>query len=723
MSGFPLESRAFCLKCVLSSKVYHSLRMGMFTLESSVDAVPGAGKAYVAVLGRMGVRTVRDLVLYFPNRYEDFSATPPIGKVTEAMLQATVIGTVEKVANRRSFGRRMSISEAIISDESGKTTATWFNRPYLVKQLRVGETYRFAGKVSKTRYGLRLLNPLFEVSARGSYLKPFMPVYSTVDGMSQHTLRKIISATAPVIAEMEETLPNTIRARHHLLSLGDAVRLAHFPASAAERDAARKRLGFDEVLALQLSIGRLRRMREVRGAVAVPFNKEAVQAFTNSLPFALTGDQKKAAWAIIGDMEKGVPMYRLLDGDVGSGKTLVAAVAMVNAVRAGYQSTLMAPTEILASQHYETLTKVLKGHGVRVALWTSSYHKASRDGVEALASDKKAQAFLLQEIANGEIDVVVGTHALIEEALKFGRLALAVVDEQHRFGVNARKVLATKSGMPDVEPHLLSMTATPIPRSLALTVFGDLDLSVIKEKPKGRVAITTVLVPRLDRAAAFEKVRKEVAAGRQAFVVCPLIDPSDKLGVSSVSAVAEQLAKEDLNGIAIGMLHGKMKSEEKERVMREMCEGKIKVLVSTSVIEVGVDVPNASVMCIEGAERFGLAQLHQFRGRVGRAEHASWCFLMPSAGSEEDRRLSAMTHISDGFVLAEKDLELRGPGDFLGTAQSGQAAFSMVSFSDVGLIAAAKDAAKEILDSDPELTQHEGLRAMMRRAADGAHLE
>lgn len=417
-------------------------------------------------------------------------------------------------------------------------------------------------------------------------------------------------------------------------------------------------------------------------------------------------------------------MQRLLDGDVGSGKTAVAAALFVNAARAGFQSALMAPTEILARQHFSTLARMFAAHGISVALWTGAYRESARDGRAIACANKKEASTLRDAIAAGEIDVVIGTHALVEESLRFSRLAFAAVDEQHRFGVRTRQALCAKSGMPGFEPHLLSMTATPIPRSLALTVFGDLDISLLVQKPQGRKEVVTVVLPPERRGEAYAAVRRAIAAGRQAFVICPLIDPSDVLGVESVTEAFARLSKEEFPGVALAMLHGKMTSEEKERVMGDFSGSRTAVLVSTSVVEVGVDVPNATVMCIEGAERFGLSQLHQFRGRIGRGGHAGECFLLPSAlhpGIEE--RLSAMTRHADGFALAEQDLATRGPGDILGTAQSGYPALCLASFGDLGLIVEAREAADAILSDDPELKEHVSLKKGLREAVERAHLE
>jgi ATP-dependent DNA helicase RecG len=468
----------------------------------------------------------------------------------------------------------------------------------------------------------------------------------------------------------------------------------------------------------------LRRLREARPAPVVPFDENATKSFTATLPFKLTDDQKVASMQVIKDLGSGRQMHRLLDGDVGSGKTLVAAIAMLNAARAGFQCALMAPTEILASQHYATLSRLLAGQSVGVALWTNSFKRSSHGQSEVVAGNKREATLLSDTIAAGGVKIIVGTHALVEESMRFNALALAVVDEQHRFGVRIRQLLTGKSGLSGLEPHLLSMTATPIPRSLALAAFGDVDLSVLKQKPIGRQPILTRLIAKKDRAAAYAKVRAEIAAGRQAFVVCPLIDPSDVLGIASVTDEIEKLRSGELAGIPLGMMHGKLSSAEKEKAMADFLEKRTMVLVSTSVVEVGVDVPNATVMCIEGAERFGLAQLHQFRGRVGRSGHGSFCYLLPTSMSPGVKtRLGAVVKYDDGFSLAEKDLEMRGPGDVLGTVQSGIPDFRMASFADAPLIADARAAADYILESDPDLKAHAGLRAELKIAAEQAHLE
>ncbi len=680
------------------------------TLSTPIDAIKGVTKNNAAILKSMGIETVKDLIFYFPRRCDEFTI---------------VIGEVECVANRRSFRRRMTLTEATIVGGKGKLIALWFHQPYLAKTLKVGAAYRFAGKVTPTKFGPRLINPLHEsAEVRDGYVRPIMPVYPTSAGVSQHTIRKLLRECEPLMRSVDDPLSVEIRAKYELIHRGDALVGAHFPSSMAQWNRARRRIAFDELLRLQLAVGRTKRLRGSERAAAVAFDEQGTKAFVRALPFALTGDQRKAAWAILTDMARPTPMHRLLDGDVGSGKTVVAAIATLNAAAAGFQSALMAPTEILARQHFETLSRMYAGRDIAVALWTNAYKRSSTGSKEIACATKKESGMLAAAIANGGIDVVVGTHALVEEGMRFSSLALAVVDEQHRFGVRIRQELCAKSGVPGRSPHLLSMTATPIPRSLALAVYGDLDLSVLKEKPAGRKDTVTRLVPKRGRAAAYRQVRAEVAAGRQAFVVCPLIDPSDAFGALSVAETVERLRTGELKGLSIGTLHGKMSAAEKEKVMNDFLERRIAVLVSTSVVEVGVDVPNATVMCIEGAERFGLAQLHQFRGRIGRGVHQSYCFLLPSmttAGVKE--RLEAVARTNDGFALAEKDLEMRGPGDVLGTAQSGFPEFAAASFGDAALIAAAKEAAEEILKNDPDLRAHEAMRAEVGATVEKAHLE
>lgn len=695
-------------------------------LDAPVTSLRGLTSANRTALATMGIETLKDLIFYFPARYDDFTATRLIAEL-EPEDQATVIAVLKSVRSRRGWRRRVAITEAVVADESGEIGLLWFGQPFIAKQLVVGDRYRFAGKVAKNKYGTRIANPRYEAAAAEAptYAAPIMPVYPLSAGISQRTMVRLVRACLPLANELAETLPQQVMDANGLMPLAEAVKAAHFPPTAARREAARRRLAFDELFKMQLAVGRTRALRGERSAAAVPFDEAATREFVASLPFPLTGDQKKAAWEAIRDTGRGVPMHRLVDGDVGSGKTAVAAIVMANAARAGFQCALMAPTEILARQHFETLSRYFSGSDIATALVTNAYKRSSRAGKTISCGSKAERAALLDAVAEGEIRVVIGTHALIEQAVGFAKLALVVIDEQHRFGVNARRALVGKSGMPGLEPHLLSMTATPIPRSLALTVFGDLDLSLIKEKPKERLPISTALVSPRERKKTESFVHREIAAGRQAFYVCPLIDESDTLGAASVKEMYRRLSQEIFPDLAIGMLHGRMGAAEKEAVMDDFLRKKIHLLVSTSVVEVGVDVPNASVMCIEGAERFGLAQLHQFRGRVGRGAHQSYCFLLPSDWTTAiKQRLSALVKHADGFALAEMDLRLRGPGDILGDTQSGLFPdLRLANFDDLGLIRAAREAAAEILDSDPQLTRHAALKIALEEKVARAHLE
>jgi ATP-dependent DNA helicase RecG len=693
-------------------------------LDDRVTVLKGLTQKNKTALEAMGIRTVRDLLFHFPFRHDDFSNFTSLACL-EPGTEVTVIASVAALSSRQARNRRMNITEAKLDDGEGKVTAIWFNQPYLTKYLKKGETYRFAGKVAQTKYGLRLSNPLYgSAEGQSRTVNPFMPVYPLSSGITQHVLRRLIRQVLPVVDSIEEHLPEDLLDGFGLMSVQDAIRSIHFPEIDRERIAAMRRLAFDELFRLQLAMGRTRKLRENKEAPAVPFDEKQVKSFVKSLPFELTGDQKRAAWETIRDMEKGSPMQRLLDGDVGSGKTAVAAVVAVNAASAGYQSAIMAPTEILAYQHYLTLSKMF-GRKMKLALWTNSYKRYWSAGKDQECKGKEAVVKLSDRISRGDVPVVVGTHALVEKSLEFSKLAFVTIDEQHRFGVRTRRLLCEKGAKAGGEPHLLSMTATPIPRSLALTVYGDLDLSILKEKPLDRKPIKTKVVTSRGRAKAYAFIREQLEFGRQAFVVCPLIDKSDMLGVTSVTEEYERLKKEVFPDIEVGMLHGRMSASEKEGIMDSFKRGECAVLVATSVVEVGVDIPNATVMCVEGADRFGLAQLHQFRGRVGRGEHQSFCFLFPATyGATVKERLKAMESSDDGFSLAEKDLNMRGPGDLLGEEQSGHLpCLRLASVADMELIRDAREAAQAMLEVDPELSGGSALRDFVGRSVRSAHLE
>ncbi|MFH0819064.1 MAG: ATP-dependent DNA helicase RecG [Patescibacteria group bacterium] len=626
-------------------------------------------------LRKLDLATTLDLVFYFPHRYEDFSEICDIENLIPGQ-QTTVRGQIELIKARRSWKRRMTLTEAVIRDQTGSIKAIWFNQPFTAKVLKAGDEIFLSGKTVANQYGCHFNNPIYEkVKIETAHTARIVPIYSLTEGITQKQVSFLMSQITPSTSLVIDWLPNDIISQYKLLPLSKALKQIHFPDSWASLEQAKRRLGFDELLTIILYNLKNKRDLNERQAINVPFSELKMREFVQKLPFQLTVAQKKCAWQIIKDMAGIKPMNRLLEGDVGSGKTIVAAIAMYNASLSGYESLLMAPTEILATQHYENLKKLFGAENV--ALVTRHHKKIS--------SDRK---------------IIVGTHALIQQKIKFNNLALAVVDEQHRFGVAQRKALQDKSGDPHTTLHLLSMTATPIPRTLALAVYGDLGLSIINEMPKGRKKIITRLVNESKRADAYNFIKKKIASGEQVFVICPLVNESDKLGVKSVEQEYERLKQEIFSEYKIAKLHGKLKPRDKELIMENFQNKKIDILVATSVVEVGVDIKNATIMMIEDADRFGLAQLHQFRGRVGRGDRQSYCLLFTSSKTANTiKRLNALVKSNDGFKLAEYDLNLRGPGDVYGKEQSGFiSTLKVANLADHKLISSAKQAAEEIID-------------------------
>lgn len=701
------------------------------------QAGTGLGPAHLARLKRLGIHAVRDALQHYPSRHTDFSQTVAIAALrvdTEQTVRGRVVSSREV---RMGRGGKMRSTEVVIEDAGGsRITATFFNQPFMARALPEGAEIALAGKVTRFRNRPQYQNPEWErldADGDGRHTGRLVPVYPLTEGLPQRTLRTAIAKLLDRYGDrIEDPLPAAIRNRLGLLGLMEATRQCHYPDSQEALREARRRLAFDELLAIQ--VGVQTRRREWRGGDAPAIEAHTVaDDFLRTLPWALTKAQARVLNDVREDIAQPHPMSRLLEGDVGSGKTVVALAAMLSMVQAGYQSVLMAPTEVLAEQHYRTLCRLLSGesepplHGlvtvaglplqVRVVLLTGSTRAAERKDA-------------LNAIRFGGAQIVVGTHALIQEGVTYHRLGLAVVDEQHRFGVMQRGELRRKGieasgaeGRP-LTPHLLVMSATPIPRTLALTAYGDLDLSIIDEMPAGRVPIETKFLPPIQRVEAFQHIRAEVAAGRQAFVICPLVEGSEAIESRAATEEYERLRTEQFPELAerILLLHGRMPAREKDRVMRAFAAHEADILVSTAVVEVGIDVPNATVMVIEGADRFGLAQLHQFRGRVGRGEYPSHCYLLaddPSAEAED--RLSVMERTSDGFALAEADLQLRGPGDLFGTAQSGVAGLRVASLLDAPLIDAARKEASTLLEADPELAlpEHRALRyAIASRAGE-----
>ncbi len=694
-----------------------------------IEKLKNVGARNLPRLNKLGIKTLKDLLWHFPVRYEDYTRLVPIIDV-QAGEKVNIQGEGLKIVNKRLFPRRMFVTQALIKDESGAMNAVWFNQPYIANSLQEGTFVSLAGKANLDKHGLYLSSPTYEKIDESDFeIKKtnlthtggLIPIYPETDGITSKYLRFLIKPLLKNIA-IPELLPEPLLQKYNFPALQEALLKIHYPLSLDEADRAKERLAFDDLLMFQLKAVLERRKINQLKSAPVKFDQEFIQNFVSKLPFKLTKDQKIAAWEILKDLQKKYPMNRLLEGDVGSGKTVVALMGALQVAKAGYQSVFMAPTEILARQHYQTIS-YLVGNTIKIALLTSS--------TEEKTEVKKA-------IAEGEADIVIGTHAVIQKDVKFKNLALVILDEQHRFGVAQRAALVKNQ---EIVPHLLSMTATPIPRTLALTVYGDLDISIIKEKPKGRQKIVTKVVSPAKRRAAYQFIRNEVNSGRQVFVICPRIELADpakeirgKNGQSKMNilwaeakAVQEEYKKlsEDIfPDLKVGMLHGKMKPKEKNEIMNNFKNGKISILVSTSVIEVGVDIPNATIMMVENAEHFGLAQLHQFRGRVGRGEHQSYCLLLSStADTTTNKRLKALTECDDGFELAEKDMLIRGPGEFFGVKQSGIPDLAMASLANVELIKKARLEARLILKEDPSMNNYPPLRERLEQFQKLTHFE
>jgi len=674
----------------------------------------------------MGITQVRDLLFHFPRTYEDFSHITPIKELKEGSTYC-VAGKILEIKEMRTYRKRVSLITAIIEDESGTIKVLWFNQPYLADSLKPKDQVYLAGKVLRDKDGIYFASPVHEKADEGknlTHLGRIVPIYPETVGVSSRWLRSVIKMVLAQMKEVPETLPEEILKQGAFEPIQKALWHIHFPDSMEQAQQASRRFSFEELFYILLFILAERKKIAKIKAPAIPFDPDMMKRFTDKLPFQLTDDQKKAAWHILKDIEKPRPMNRLLQGDVGSGKTVVAAMAMLSAVKAGYQAALLAPTEILTQQHHKTVAQVLTPFKITIGLLTG---KTDRLISPKLPNDyiEISRAKLLEKIKNNEVQVLIGTHSLIQDKVKFGNLALVIVDEQHRFGVKQRANLLHKTAL---IPHLLSMTATPIPRTLAMTLYGDLDLTLITQLPKGRKRIVTQVIAPAQRAKAYEEVRNQIQKGRQAFVICPRIERTEKspkdIEIKTVKEEYEKLSKEIFPELRLEMLHGKMPAKEKERVMRNFKYGKIDILVSTSVVEVGVDIPNAAIMLIEGADHFGLAQLHQFRGRVGRAEHQSYCFLFCESNSYIARqRLKAMEQLSSGFELAERDLKLRGPGDFAGTKQWGIPDFAMQHLTNLELVEQARESAKAILEKDIALKNYPLLREKVQSLRENLHLE
>jgi ATP-dependent DNA helicase RecG len=658
----------------------------MSWVDRPVGSLTGVGPAMAEKLSRLGIHSAGDLIHHFPRRYDDFSKIISIRQMRPGNV--TFKGEIERVAGRYARARKLHLTEAIISDGTGTVKAIWFNQSYLAKTIPTGTPVLVSGEVKFKNNDLALQSPAIEVVEPGRVTKDtarIVPIYPETDGLSSKQLRGIIQPLLPLAAASDETLPESVIEEAKLMPIGKALSEIHFPTTQASLAKARYRLAFEELWFLMLTSLIIKHEIKTETAPEIAFQVESAKAFVDALDFQMTAHQKQSAWEIFQDMARPHPMNRLLEGDVGSGKTVVATMAAVMAMAAGYQTAIMVPTEILARQHVAKISPLLEKLGYQVALVLGRQPAAER--AEALARIEQPGPLL-----------VIGTQALLGEKVTFPNLGLVIIDEQHRFGVNQRLELKAKSGR---LPHLLSMTATPIPRSLQLTVYGDLDISVIEGLPPGRRPITTRVTESSKRDQAYQFINDEITSGRQAFIVCPLIEVSEVMDAKSVVAEFDRLKSGPFKSRRLGLLHGRLSSTEKQDVMDQFVTGNLDILVATSVIEVGIDVPNASVMLIENAERFGLAALHQLRGRIGRGQHASHCFLVAGTKSASAvERLRALEKSQDGFRLAQIDLELRGPGQIYGRRQHGALDVQLADIGDAKLLATVRGAAIKFL-TDP----------------------
>ncbi len=693
------------------------------TFDTPLSSISSIKKPTLSKLARMNITTVRDMLYHFPFRYEDYSVTREIASLTPEE-KCTLEGAVTTLEAGRTWRKKMFLTEVTLSDHSGQIRLLWFNQRFVAQMLKTGMTIRVSGKVTRDSKGLLMQNPAFERSGRdATHTGRLVPVYPETAGLTSKFFRWQLSLLFPKLKSFPDPVPEDILKRLHLPSLKQALFYIHFPADEKHELLAHKRFAFDEMFFVQLKALEMKRLFESAKAEELPSSEAMTKKFLTPLPFTLTNAQKKASEDILQDLSEGRPMNRLLNGDVGSGKTIVAALASFVTGENGFQTTILAPTEVLARQHFESLSKIFAPFGYNLALFTGSYR--------ILDNETVSRPTLLKAIKAGIPKVIVGTHALLQDDIVFEKLALIVVDEQHRFGVSQRAklqelALRSQDGSKETVPHFLSMTATPIPRTLTLAFFGNLDLSLLDELPKNRKPIITNIARNTaDRKQVYDFINREVQKGRQAFVIFPLVEESLALKeVKAAVAEHEKLAEQVFPHLSIGLLHGKMKAKEKEAVMLDFREKKYDILVATAVVEVGIDISNASIIVIEEAERFGLAQLHQFRGRVGRGEHQSYCFLFPGNNSSDiNERLKVIEKSTSGFDIAEADLTLRGPGAFLGTRQSGLPDIAMENLTNIKLVTIARDEAKHLLALDPSLEKHPLLQEALKKFEERIHFE
>ena len=668
------------------------------TLDSPITDIKGVANQAAKKFSILGLHTVEQLIDNYPRRYDDYSHVQTINRIKPGVV---TIKAVIKQARGRYVRRGMHITEAVASDQTGSVRLVWFNQPYRAAALKSDTEYYISGEFGLRATRLNLMNPSIElVSNFPVNTARIVPVYRETKGFKSSQIRRALREVAPLIESLPETLPEWIITEQLLMTRSEAMLSIHFPESSVKLAEARRRLGFEEVFGLSLAalLNKHELMQDM--AVSIPFKQKLAKQFVSHLPFQLTDDQRKVVWQIYQDLEKTQPMNRLIEGDVGSGKTVVATMAALMAMEQGYQVALMAPTELLARQHLTTITQLLDplGYVDQVGLLIGS-----------LSPKQKTEAH--HRLETGDWRLIIGTNALIQDKVDMKHLGLIIVDEQHRFGVDQRKELQAKAGH---AVHVMSMTATPIPRSLALTLYGELDISVIAAKPAGRLPIATKIVSPNSRKQLYEKIEQQLSAGRQMFVVCPVITETDMVPAISVEKAYEQM-QQAFKDCRVGLLHGKLKAADKDRIMQQFVRHELDILVSTTVIEVGVNVPNATVMLVENAERFGLAQIHQLRGRVGRSDHQGYCFLMMGDSSAPNRRLRALESSSDGFKLAELDLEIRGPGAIYGIAQHGQLDLRIAQLTDTRLISAARSSAQKFIEHQEDLLKYRELATRVQR--------
>ena len=662
-------------------------------LKKEVQFIKGVGPSRVKLLNKLGIYNLEDLITYYPREYEDRGKPKKIDELVdgeEALIVAYPVGRMNEVKIRGN----LTLCKLIVADESGRCLITWYNQPYLKNTFKQNEKYKFYGKVKRNYGKLEMQSPVFETEDSNKNTGKIIPIYPLTYSLSQNTIRKIIeNGVQEVEGKLPETMPEYFLKQYKLYDMNTAIKQIHFPDNFENFKLARKRLVFEELFSMQLALLSLKNKYKVEEEEGIQFSKDAKMSdVINQLPFSLTKAQLRVLEEIDRDMESTKPMNRLLQGDVGSGKTIVALISAYKAVKSGYQAVIMAPTAILANQHLESFTEILSNTGIKCELLVSGITKKKKEDI-------------LSRLRDGQIDILIGTHAVLEENVVFSNLGLVVTDEQHRFGVRQRSIIAQKGKNPDV----LVMTATPIPRTLALILYGDLDISIIDELPPNRKKIETYAVKKAMEARVNAYIEKNIEEGSQGYVVGPLVEENEEINAKSVMETVEIYKNKIFTNYRVEYLHGKMRPKEKDEIMQRFKNGEIDILISTTVIEVGVNVPNSNIMVIENAERFGLAQLHQLRGRVGRGEYQSYCILKYQGNSEVIReRMKVIASTNDGFVIAEKDLELRGSGEFFGTKQHGLPEFKIANlFEDIETLKQIQGIAIEIIDKDPLLEKEE----------------